>query len=81
MQSAGIWKNMARNIGKQFSESCDTCVDPIVFVCNLVGLEMELQGMSILIMLEISIRRDLLQHMFSPLEVVLLVGKLLFNLQ
>ena len=39
MQSASIWKNLTRNIGKQFSESCDTCVDPIVFVFNLVGLE------------------------------------------
>ena len=52
-----------------------------MFVCRLVGLEMELQGMSILIMLEIFIIRDLLQDTFSPLEVVLLVGKLLFSLQ
>ena len=76
-----VSRYLARNIGKQFSESCDTCVDSIVFVCSLVGLEMELQGMSILIMLEILIIRDLLQDTFSPLEVVLLVGKLLFSLQ
>ena len=37
--------------------------------------------MSILIMLDISIRGDPLQDMFSPLEVMLLVGKLLFSLQ
>ena len=42
MQSAGIWKNLGRNIGKQSSGSCDTCVDPIVFVYSLVELEMEL---------------------------------------
>ena len=69
-----------KDIGKQFSGSCDTCLDPVVFVCSLVGLEMELQGMLILIMLEILIRGDPLQNMCSPLEVVLLVGKLLFSL-
>ena len=73
MQSIGTLKNLARNIGKQFSGSCDTCVDSVVFVCSLVGLEMELQGMSILIMPEISIRGDPLQDTCSPLEVVLLV--------
>ena len=35
--------------------------------------------MLILIMLEISIRRDPLQYTCSPVEVVLLVGKLLFS--
>ena len=81
MQSTGTWKNLARNIGKQFNGSCDTCVDPVVFVCNLIRLEMELQGMWILIMLEISIRGDPLHDTCSPLEVVLLVGKLLFSQQ
>ena len=52
-----------------------------MFVFSLVGLEMELQGMLIMIMLEILIRGDPLQDTCSPLEVVLLVGKLLFNLQ
>ena len=32
------WQNLARNIGKQFSGSCDTCMDPVVFLCSLVGL-------------------------------------------
>ena len=32
MQSAGKWKNLARNIGKQFSGLSDTCMDPVVFV-------------------------------------------------
>ena len=54
-------------------------MDPIVFVCNLVAFEMELLGMLILIMLVISIRGDPLQDTCSPLEVVLLVGKLLFS--
>ena len=52
-----------------------------MFVFSLVGLEMELQGMLILIMLEISIRGGPLHDAYSPLEVVLLVGKLLFSLQ
>ena len=52
-----------------------------MFVCNLVGLEMELQGMLIMIMLEISIRGDPLQDTCSSFEVVLLVGKLFFSLQ
>ena len=56
-------------------------MDPIVFVCNLVGLEMELQGMLIMIMLEISIRGDPLQDTCSSLEAVLLVRKLFFSLQ
>ena len=77
----GTWKNLARNIGKQFNGSCDTCVDPLVFVCSLVGIDMELYSMLILIMLEISIRGDPLQDTCSPLEVVLLVGKLLFSQQ
>ena len=81
MQSAGTWKNLARNIRKQFSGSCNTFMDPVVFVYILVGLEMELQGMLILIMLEISIRGDPLQDMCLTLEVVLLVGKLLFSQQ
>ena len=80
VQSIGTWKNLARNIRKQFSGSCDTCVDPVVFVCSLVGLEMELQGMLILIMLDISIRGDHLHDTCSQLEVVLLVGKLIFGL-
>ena len=42
---------------------------------------MELQGTLILVMLEISIRGDLLQDTCSLLEVMLLVGKLLFSLQ
>ena len=46
------------NIGNQFSGSYDTCVDLVVFVFNLVRLEMELQGMLIMIMLKISIRED-----------------------
>ena len=71
---------MARNIGKQFSGSCDTCVDLVVFLCNLIGLEMELQGMLILTTLEISIRGDHLHDTCSLLEVVLLIGKLLFSL-
>ena len=79
VQSTGTWKNLARNIRKQFSGSYDTCMDLVVFFCTLVGLEMELQGMLILIMLEISIRGDPLQDMCSPLVVVILVGKLLFN--
>ena len=79
MQSVATWKNLTRNIGKQFSGSCDTCMDPVVFVCSLVAIEMELQGMLILIMLEISIRGYPLQDTCSPLEVVLLVGKLLFS--
>ena len=33
---------MAMTIGKRFSRSCDTCMDLVVFDCNLVGLEMEL---------------------------------------
>ena len=49
-------------------------------VCfNLVGLEMMSQSVLILIMLEILIRGDPLQDTCSPLEVVLLVGKLLFS--
>ena len=52
-----------------------------MFVCSLVALEMELKGMLILIMLEISIRGDHLHGTCSPLEVVLLVGKLLFGVQ
>ena len=52
-----------------------------MFLCSLVGLEMELQSMLILIMLEISIRGGPLHDTYSPLEVVLLVGKLLFSLQ
>ena len=79
MQSSSTWRNLATNIGKKFSGSCDTCVDPVVFVYNLVGLEMELQGMLILIMLEISIKGDPLKDTCSPLEVVLLVGKPLFS--
>ena len=71
---------MARNIGKQFSGSCDTYVDLVLFVCNLVGLEMELQSMLILIMMEISIRGDHLHDTCSLLEVVLLIGKLLLSL-
>ena len=59
----------------------NTCVHPVVFVCSLVGLEMELQGKSILIMLEILTRRDPLQDSCSPLEVVILVGKVLFSPQ
>ena len=51
-----------------------------MYVCSLVGLEMEFQVMSILIMLEISIRGDPLQDTCSALEVVLLVGKLIFSL-
>ena len=35
------------------------CVDPVVFVYSLVGLKKELQGMLILIILEISIRDPL----------------------
>ena len=35
-------EKLARSIGKQFSGSCDTCVDLVVFVFSLVGLEMEL---------------------------------------
>ena len=80
MQLAGTWKNLARNIGKRFRGSCDTYVDPVMFVCSLVGLEMELQGKLILIMLKISIRGDHLQDTCSPLKVVLLVGKLIFSL-
>ena len=80
MQSIGTWQNLARNIRKQFSGSCDTYVDPVVFVCSLVGLEMELQGMFILIMLDISIRGDHLHDTCSQLEVVLIVGKLIFGL-
>ena len=52
-----------------------------MFFCSLVGIEMELQGMLILIMLEILTRGDPLQDKCSPLEVVLLVGKLLFSQQ
>ena len=52
-----------------------------MFVYSLVGLEMELQGMLILIMLEISKRGDPLQDMCSPIQVVLLIGKLLFSQQ
>ena len=81
MQSIGTWKNLARNIGKRFSGSFDTCVDLVVFVYSLVGIEMKLQGMLILIMLEISTRGDPLQDTCSPLEVVLLVGKLLLSQQ
>ena len=40
-----------------------------MFVCNLVGLEMELQGMLIMIVLEISIRGGPLHDTCSPLEV------------
>ena len=65
----------------RFSGSFDTCVDLVVFVCSFVGIEMELQGMLILIMLEISTRGDPLQDTCSPLEVVLLVGKLLLSQQ
>ena len=72
---------MARNIGRQLSGSCNTYVDIVVFVCSLVGLEMELQGTLILVMLEILRRGDLLQDTCSLLEVVLLVRKLLFSLQ
>ena len=81
VQSACKSKNLARNIGKQFSGSCDTCMDPIAFVCSLVGLEIELQGMSLLVMLDILIKGDPLLDTCSPLEVVLLVVKLLFSLQ
>ena len=81
MRLVGTWKNLARNIGRQFIRSSDTCVDPVVFVCSLTGLEMELQGTLILIMLEILIRGDPLQDMCSPLKVMLLVGKLLFDPQ
>ena len=66
-------QNLARYIGKQFSGSCHTCVDLIVFVCSLVGLEMKFQGMLILVMLEISIRGDHLHDTCSLLEVVLLI--------
>ena len=84
MQSSAVtnsWKNLARNIRRQFSGSCDACMDPVVLVCSLVGLEMELQATLIMIMLEISIRGDPLQDTCSPLEVMLLVRKLLFSLQ
>ena len=66
-------QNLARYIGKQLSGSCHTCVDQIVFVCSLVGLEMKFQGMLILVMLEISIRGDHLHDTCSLLEVVLLI--------
>ena len=52
-----------------------------MFVCSLVGIEIELQGMLILIMLEILTRGDTLQDTCSPLEVEVLVGKLLFSQQ
>ena len=45
-------------------------MDPVVFFSSLVGLEMEFQCMLLLIMLDISIRGDLLQDTCSPLEVV-----------
>ena len=56
-------------------------LDSVVFVCSLVGLERELQSLLILVILEILIRGDPLQDTCSTLEVVLLVGKLLFSLQ
>ena len=51
-----------------------------MLVCNLENLEMDLLVMLILIMLVIWIRGGLSQVMFSPLVVVLLVGKQIYKL-
>ena len=72
---------LVKNIGKLFSGCSNTCVALLMFVCILGELEMELLGMSILILQVTLIKEDLLQGKFLLLVFVLSVGKLLCILQ
>ena len=59
MQLVDTWQILVKNIEKQLSGFSDICMALLMFFCILGELEMELLGMSILILLMILIKEDL----------------------
>ena len=73
--SVDTWLIQAKSIEMQFSGSSYICEVLLVLVCSLENLEMDLYIILIRIMLAVLIRGGLSQVTFSPLVIMLLVGK------